>query len=208
MSYVPSAFRINDLAKSHELIAANSFGLLVVETGNGPSLSHLPFLLDRERGAMGHLRCHVAKANGIWRDIAGKSVSAVFTGPHAYISPDWYANPGLVPTWNYMAAYVTGTASIMDDSTLDSFLWVLSDREEGRIPGKKPWTMDRVDGDALAQMRKAIVGIDIAITRIDGKSKMSQNRGADDREGVARALRDLGGEDALAVATLVEGVDR
>ena len=208
MSYVPSAFRIDDLAKSHELMAANSFGLLVVETGNGPSLSHLPFLLDRERGPMGHLRCHVAKANGIWRDIAGKSVAAVFTGPHAYISPDWYANPGLVPTWNYTAAYVTGTASIMDDSALDSFLWVLSDREEGRIPGKKPWTMDRVDADALAQMRKAIVGIDIAITRIDGKAKMSQNRGADDRKGVAGALRDLGGEDALAVAELVEGVDR
>jgi len=208
MSYVPSAFRINELSRSHDLIAANSFGLLIVETGNGPSLSHLPFLLDRERGSMGHLRCHVAKANAIWRDIADQPVTAVFSGPHAYISPDWYANPGLVPTWNYSAAYVTGTATIMDDSTLDSFLWVLSDREEGRIVGKKPWTMDRVDGDALAQMRKAIVGIDIGITRIDGKAKMSQNRGADDRKGVVGALRDLGGADALAVAALVEDVDR
>ncbi|MDG2284696.1 MAG: FMN-binding negative transcriptional regulator [Alphaproteobacteria bacterium] len=207
MNYVPNAFRIKDLTTQHELIAANSFGLLITETPDGPGLSHIPFLLDRERGSMGHLRCHVAMANKIWRGIADKPVTAVFSGPHAYISPDWYANPDLVPTWNYTAAYVTGTVAIMDDSALEGFLWVLSDREEGRITGKKPWTMDRVDADALAQMRKAIVGIDIEITRIDGKAKMSQNREADDRDGVVRNLRDLGTPDALAVANLVDTID-
>lgn len=206
MNYVPNQFRVEDLSAQHEMIAANSFGLLITESSDGPGMSHLPFLLDRERGSLGHLRCHVAMANKIWRGIAGKPVTAVFSGPHAYISPDWYANPNLVPTWNYAAAYVTGTATIMDDGALDAFLWVLSDREEGRIAGKKPWTMDRVDADALTQMRKAIVGIDIEITKIDGKAKMSQNRDAEDREGVVRNLRDLGSSDALAVAALVDAV--
>jgi transcriptional regulator len=207
MNYVPSAFRIEDLAAKHELIASNSFGLLITQSSDGPELSHLPFLLDRERGSLGHLRCHVAKANKIWRDIADRPVTAVFSGPHAYISPDWYANPNLVPTWNYTAAYVTGTATLMDDDALDAFLWVLSDREEGRIAGKKPWTMERVDAGALAEMRKAIVGIDIEITNIDGKAKMSQNREANDRDGVVRNLRGLGSPDALAVAALVDAIN-
>ena len=210
-TYVPRAFREEDLAAQHDLIEANSFGQLAQATReivSGPDalgISHLPFRLDRARGVAGHLRCHVAKANPIWRTIEQARVLAVFSGPHAYISPDWYASPDMVPTWNYTAAYVHGRARLMEDSELDQLLRDLTDTEEARITDKAPWSVDKVAPEVYASMRPTIVGIDIAITTIDGKSKMSQNRLAADRAGAMAGLRGLGSPDALAVAALIEG---
>lgn len=208
MTYLPTAFRIDDQRDAHRLIQDNNFGILIASGADGIAASHLPFVLDPDRGAHGHLRCHVAKANPIWRALESGPVLAVFSGPHAYISPDWYASENLVPTWNYTAAYVHGEGRVMGAEALDTLLNDLTTAEETRLAGKAPWSVASVPEASLAPMRKAIVGIDIEITRIDGKSKMSQNRASGDRKGVVGALRDLGGENALAVAALVEAADR
>jgi transcriptional regulator len=204
MTYVPRAFHVEELSARQDLITANNFGMLIVAGVEGLRVSHLPFLLDRDRGTLGHLRCHVAKANPIWCEIEAAKLLVVFSGPHAYISPDWYANPSLVPTWNYTAAYVHGQAREMTDDELDTLLADLTVAEESRITNKTPWSVDAVPAETYEQMHRAIVGLDIAITAIDGKAKMSQNRGADDRDGVVEALRGLGTPDAKAVAGLIE----
>jgi transcriptional regulator len=204
MIYAPPAFHVEELSARQDLITTNNFGMLIVAGTEGLRVSHIPFLLDRDRGSLGHLRCHVAKANPIWRKIEASSLLAVFSGPHAYISPDWYANPSLVPTWNYTAAYVHGQARTMANDELDTLLADLTVAEESQITNKAPWSVDAVPAETYEQMRKSIVGLDIAITAIDGKAKMSQNRGADDRAGVVEALQGLGTPDARAVAGLIE----
>ncbi|MDA0341561.1 MAG: FMN-binding negative transcriptional regulator [Proteobacteria bacterium] len=208
MTYVPRAFHVEELSARQDLITDNNFGMLTVAGAEGLQVSHLPFLLDRDRGTFGHLRCHVAKANPIWREIEAAKLLAVFSGPHAYISPDWYANPDLVPTWNYTAAYVHGQARQMTDDELDTLLADLTVAEESRITNKTAWSVDAVPAETYEQMHRAIVGLDIAITAIDGKAKMSQNRGADDRAGVVEALQGLGTPDARAVAGLIETYNR
>lgn len=207
MTYVPRAFQLEEPDTAHGLIEDNNFGMLIAPGEDGMLVSHLPFVLDRDRGSHGHLRCHVAKANPIWRAVGVGPLLAVFSGPHAYISPDWYANPNLVPTWNYTAAYVHGDGRVMPGDALDQLLLDLTNAEEARITNKTPWSVDSVPEASLAPMRQAIVGIDIAITKIDGKAKMSQNRGKDDRAGVIRGLRGLETPEASAVAKIVAAVD-
>jgi transcriptional regulator len=207
MTYVPRHFEIKDQGGSHRLIEESNFGMLITSGSGVLEVSHLPFVLDKDRGSLGHLRCHVAKANPIWRAIEAGPLLAVFSGPHAYISPHWYPNPNLVPTWNYTAAYVHGRGRLMDGDALDQLLLDLSNAEEARITNKEPWSVADVPETSYAPMRQAIVGIDIEITQIEGKAKMSQNRGKDDQAGVVKGLQGLGTSNALAVAALVEGIN-
>lgn len=207
--YVPRHFSQTDPAVLHELIDQYSFGLLVVNTPDGPEAAHLPFVLDRQRGPQsndnGSLRCHVARANPIWQALENEqTVLAVFTGPHTYISPDWYDSPQLVPTWNYAAVHAYAKPKLMDDTELVKLLDDLSAVNENRLLPKPPWTNGKLPEDFFAKLRKAIVGIDLEITRLEGKSKMSQNRSAADRARVMRELEALGGESQLAVASLME----
>ena len=116
--YIPRHFAFPDGAESrlHDLIEAHNFGLLVAGGDDGaPEAAHLPFVLDRARGPLGTLIAHVARANPIWRRLApGREVLIVFQGPHAYVSPDWYAASGLVPTWNYVAVHGYGVPRLLD----------------------------------------------------------------------------------------------
>src|SRR4051812_36029868 len=101
--YVPTAFAETDPAKLHDFIEAHSFGLLVSAPGGVPVATHLPLLLERSTGPHGCLVGHVARANPQWEGLDGKPVLAVFSGPHAYVSPAWYESENVVPTWNYVA---------------------------------------------------------------------------------------------------------
>ena len=204
MAYIPDAFAEFDRAALRALVTAHNFGLLIASDNTGMQVVHLPFLLDPERGHHGHLRCHVARANPIWRIVDTARLLAVFTGPHAYISPNWYRTPDLVPTWNYAAVYADGRGRVMDEPELDAALYDLAAQEEARLAAANPWTLDRISPETHAAMRRAIVGIDIAITGLHGKRKMSQNRSAADRAGVVDALRALDGPDPLAVASLID----
>jgi transcriptional regulator len=199
--YVPPHFAETDLTKLHDFIERHSFGLLVSQLGDEPFASHLPFLLDRTSGPHGALIGHVARANPHWKELVGLPVLAVFSGPHAYISPTWYEAPNTVPTWNYTAVHIIGQATLLDDK--DAVRDVVTRtvaRYESPMP--QPWTFDgtSVFADRLLDQ---IVGFRIAIERIEGKMKLNQNHPAERREKVIRALRDRGGADEVAVAELM-----
>jgi len=113
--YIPAAFNQADQDKLYDFIQLNSFGLLVSQVDSEPFASHLPFLLDRSSGPNGSLVGHMAFANPQWCHADNQNVLAVFSGPHAYISPTWYGVENVVPTWNYLAVHVYGRFQVIHD---------------------------------------------------------------------------------------------
>lgn len=214
--YLPKQFVNDDLAALHDLIEQRVFGLLVVRSARAnppivprddtPDVAHIPFVLDRGEGSCGRLRAHFARANPIWQAFDGKAEAlAVFAGPDTYISPDWYATPHQVPTWNYIAVHAAGRPRVMaDDDDVHRLLEDLVARSEARLPGKKPWTMDKVPAEIYGRMRKAIVAFEMPIERIEGKWKLNQNRAPADRLGVIAALETLDDANACAIARAMD----
>jgi transcriptional regulator len=200
--YLPSAFRESDPAKLFEFIEQNSFGLLVSQAGQEPFATHLPFLLKRSLGPSGSLIGHLARANPHWREAEDQTVLAVFSGPHAYVSPSWYEADNVVPTWNYVAVHVYGTFRVLrDENSLAEILRNMVKHYESSLP--RPWTFDPA-GEFAQQMMKAVVGFQIEISRIEGKWKLNQNRPAEQRQKVRAVLRGSTDEDARAIADLME----
>jgi transcriptional regulator len=194
--YIPSHFRESDERVLAEFIDAHSFGTLVTIERGLPFASHVPFLYDRE----GHtLHAHLARANPQWQQIADNAeVLVIFQGPHGYVSPTWYAKPG-VPTWNYTAVHVYGRARAVDDAAATGrHVEKLAARFERGSAA--PWVPE-YDPRMLA----GIVGIEIAIREIQGKFKVSQNRSAEDRTRVAARLEARGTDESTALAKLVAG---
>src|SRR5207244_5542732 len=116
-TYGPPDFAESDRDTLHDFIERYSFGLLVSQVGGVPFATHLPFLLDRTAGPNGTLIGHVARANPHWRELASQTALAVFSGPHAYISPTWYEATNVVPTWNFAAVHATGRAELVEDTS-------------------------------------------------------------------------------------------
>ena len=204
--FTPDAFRIDDAARQHALIRDNPLALLVASTAQGLEASHVPMLLDEPAHGTPQLRFHLAAPNPLVDALDGDAeVLCIFQGPEAYVSPDWYRNPKLVPTWNYAAVHTYGRPQPVDDAQLLTLLIDLSARQEGTLD-KTPWTVDKLDTDAFTRMRRAIVGFHMPIDRIQGKWKMSQNRNRDDQRGVVAALGDLGTEAATRVAREMESL--
>lgn len=198
--YVPRHFAQTEHQQLFDLIESYAFGLLVTTSGNGPEAAHLPFMLNRTEHT---LRCHVARANPIWQNLENnnnKNTLAIFTGPHAYVSPDWYQSAGLVPTWNYAAVHVYGQTRLLDKHELQQLLTDLSQQNEAQLLPKQPWLVDKVPTDQYEKMLRAIVGIEITITQLQGKWKLSQNRQPVDSQGVQQALQGLDNDNAAAVA--------
>jgi transcriptional regulator len=131
-----------------------------------------------------------------------------FLGPDAYISPDWYASEGLVPTWNYVAVEATGVARELDRPALQQLLDDLSAQEEARLRPKQPWTLDKVPEARLEAMLNAIVGFSVRLEELEGKLKLSQEKKAEDFDAVVRALEESDGAPARAVATAMRRVKR
>jgi transcriptional regulator len=206
--YVPRHFSQDDTAVAHDLIRSNVFATLVTEVSGRLDATHVPVVLDAERGALGSLRFHLARANPTSKALTNdREALMVFVGPHTYISPDWYANENLVPTWNYAVVHAYGVPRTLDDAELRRLLGDLSASQENRLP-KTPWTTDKMRPELVDKMRKAIVGFDLPITELQGKWKFNQNRSADDRAGVVAALEELRGESKLAVAATMRMLDR
>jgi transcriptional regulator len=201
--YIPSAFAETDLATLHGFIEQNSFGLLVSQVEGKPFATHLPFLLDRHSGPHGALIGHVARANPHWQHLAEQTVLAVFSGPHAYISPTWYEADNVVPTWNYVAAHVYGRAEIIEDESglLDIVQKSVQLFERG-MP--QPWSLDG-STTFMKRMLAQIVGFRIEIENIEGKWKLNQNHPVERRTKVIRALQERGHENASAVARMMQG---
>ena len=185
--YLPKSFQIEDLAELHGFMRAYNFASLITQHQGAPFASHLPFLLDAERGPHGTLLAHLARANPQWRDFDTTSEALViFQGPHAYISPSWYETHPSVPTWNYAVVHAYGVPRIVEDhATLHHMLQVLVDTHEAAFA--RPWRMD-LPHDYLDKMMRAVVVFEIEITRLEGKLKLSQNRSEHDQHHVAEAL--------------------
>jgi transcriptional regulator len=199
--YIPKHFTIAETAACHRVIAANGFAELVTLDDAGlPFASHLPFLIDPERGANGTLIAHMARANPQWQHFAnGKPTLAMFHGPHAYISPAWYATHPAVPTWNYIAVHAYGVPKIVDaPADVENILRRLVDANEAA--NGTAWSMEALTDRYLGGMMRAIVAFEIPIDRLEGKAKLSQNRDATDQARVAEALAASGDPSAQAMS--------
>ena len=200
--YVPAAFAETDPAKIHESNRRHGFAVLTSQGVGDLFASHLPLILDVEIGPHGSLVGHMARANPQWRRFEGE-VMAVFSGPHAYVSPSWYEAEGTVPTWNYVAAHAYGTFHVVEDR--DGLLGLLRRSVTAyESPRPEPWTFDESDPH-VETMLKAIVGFRIEITRLDGKWKLSRNQPEGRRRRVIRALSGRPDQDSKAIADLMEG---
>jgi transcriptional regulator len=180
--YAPKPFAVADRRALLSFIEREPFGILVSSAQAKPFATHVPFIVCDDGEAL-TLGLHVAKANPHWQSVEGQEVLAIFHGAHAMISAGWYAQPqDSVPTWNYAAVHCTGHARITDAAGTARILERMVERFE------PSWRMEQADASYVARMQQAIVGIEIAVSSIEGKFKYSQNRTPEDRERVIRAL--------------------
>jgi transcriptional regulator len=204
--YVPKHFESADPAWCHALMRAQTFAAMITADDAGaPCATHLPFLVDPTRGPLGTLRGHVARANPHWRYLAaGRATLVVFAGAHAYVSPSWYATQPSVPTWNYVAVHATGTGTLLEDpARVRVLLADLVRAHEGTGPGA--WSLEALPADYLDGMQRGIVAFEIAIERLEGKAKLSQNRSAVDQARTREALAAADDPLARAVSALMAG---
>lgn len=209
--YTPAHFAETRADVMHALMAAHPLGTLVTLTPAGLDANHIPFEIDPSVTAAaphGTLLAHVARANPVWRDTrAGVDALVIFQGPQAYITPTWYvetkpAGGKVVPTWNYCVVHAHGPLIVRDDPAwLRGQLERLVRRHESTRPA--PWHLSDAPADFIEKQIAAIVGIEIPITRMAGKWKVSQNRPAADRAGVVAGLEASHHADAAAMADLV-----
>jgi transcriptional regulator len=182
--YVPNHFSITDEEEIFSFLDANAFGQLISIADQRLTASHLPFLVSDNRK---HLRCHLARQNPHWQQLEDQQVLVTFQGPHDYISPGWYQTAG-VPTWNYQALHIYGRCRVFDQSeALATVVEALTKRYESGFD--TPWEPQYRDA-----MLKAIVGVEIEIEEIQCKYKLSQNRPAQDHQGVIDKLDQSGSE--------------
>ncbi|PWU30376.1 MULTISPECIES: FMN-binding negative transcriptional regulator [unclassified Pseudomonas] len=193
--YLPEHFRESRVDELHRLIQAHPLGMLVHASGGALDADHIPFELLPGEGAHGLLRAHVARANPLWRHADGSEVLLVFRGAEHYISPNWYPSKHVaheqVPTWNYQVVHVRGTLRVVDD---ERFVRGLVGRltrthEAGEA---RPWRMADSTPEFIAGMLARVVGIEVEIQALVGKSKLSQNKVADDVRGAAARLDEEG----------------
>lgn len=197
--YLPKSFEVTDSHKLAEIMRRFSFATLITTADGVPFATHLPILHRSQPGTAGVLVGHVARANPQWQHFANSMESlAIFSGPHAYVSPTWYATELAVPTWNYIAVHVYGVPRVIDDEVwLVALLDEMVERYEANRP--QPWP-NQLPEDFRRNLLKSIVGFEMPISRIDGKFKLSQNRPEQDRNNVVRELNGSSNPEARAVA--------
>lgn len=206
--YVPEHFREDRLPELHSLIAAARLAQLVTHGVDGLFATALPMWLDRAEGPRGTLYGHVARANPHWRLAQDGDALAIFMGPDAYISPSWYASKAehgkVVPTWNYVAVHAYGPVEFFEDAER---LHVLVNRltQKHEQSQAQPWAVEDAPTDYIAGMLRAIVGVRLPISRLEGKRKLSQNRSTEDRHGVAAGLAASPDALDLSMSRLIPG---
>ncbi len=189
--YVPPAFREDDRQILHEVMRGARLSSLVTATAEGLIATPLPLLLDEAEGERGVLYGHVARANPQWQKQPLGEALAIFMGPDAYVTPSWYPSKAehgkVVPTWNYSAVHAYGPVEFFTDE--DRLLAVVTRLTQlHEAPREAPWAVSDAPGDFIKAQLRGIVGLRLPIARLEGKRKLSQNRNAADRAGVARGL--------------------
>ncbi|MBM3347092.1 MAG: FMN-binding negative transcriptional regulator, partial [Betaproteobacteria bacterium] len=178
--YIPPHFAQPDIASLHALMRAHPLATLVTLGPDGLDANHVPLQLSTEHGEHGLLSGHLPRANPAWREhAANRNVLAVFHGPEAYITPSWYtskqATGKVVPTWNYVTVHAHGRLRAIDDGQwLRRHLEQLTRAQESRFP--HPWAVADAPASYTGLLMRGLVGIEISITRLEGKWKVSQNR--------------------------------
>ena len=200
--YNPPHFTSTDPTWLDWLAEHHPFGTLVSEVENAPFASHLPVLYKRTDGEV-TLTGHWARPNPQWREIESQRALFLFQGPHAYISPRWYADtPKQVPTWNYVAAHVYGTIRLIQEGPeLEQIVVSLAEKFESGAT--TPWSFANSDPANRARLR-GIVGFELRSTSVQVKLKLNQNHPVANVAGVIAGLRDTGSEEAAAVAALMQ----
>ncbi len=205
--YVPQANEEKRLPILHQLIKSEPLAALVTMSSNGMIASHLPMVLEEDGGELGTLRGHVALANLQWRDLnASVDALAIFAGPQHYITPSWY--PGklehgkVVPTWNYVVVHAYGALKVIQNEEwlMTHLVQLTTESEAG---AELPWKVTDAPVDFIRSLLNGIVGFEIAINRLEGKWKVSQNRTERDRHGVVAGLAELNTPESLAMKKLV-----
>jgi len=207
--YVPAAFTVDDPAEISAMLAAYPMAQLVTMTDDGLVATPLPLLYEPSYDGLGSLVGHVARANRQWAKASSAvEALAIFTGPNAYISPNWYPSKAehgkVVPTWNYETVHVRGSFVAHDDPVWTRALVTrLTQRHESQFDA--PWAVADAPPEYIDSMVKAIVGIEVVITSVQAKRKLSQNRPPADVDGTIAGLTAVGGESA-AVADAMRSI--
>ncbi|MDQ2187184.1 FMN-binding negative transcriptional regulator [Alcaligenaceae bacterium A4P071] len=186
--YTPKPYENKIENELHASMRAWSFATLITHGPTGSQATHLPFLLDTERGTHGTLTTHLARANPQLADLQSNAPALViFTGPHAYVSPSWYENQRTFPTWNYAAIHVRGVPRCIEDAleirnVLERTVQIYDEPLGGS------WRFDAMSEDLVLPRLRAIVAVEIPIDSLEGKFKFNQDKSAADRIGVIEAL--------------------
>jgi transcriptional regulator len=209
--YLPKHFEETRVDVLHELIKAQPLGAIVVVTDAGLDANHIPFEIDPEPAPFGTLRGHVARANPLAKHASDADALVIFQDAGAYISPGWYVSKQehgkVVPTWNYVVVHAHGPLRVIDDTEwLRAFVTKLTNHHERSFAD--PWKVTDAPADYVESMLKGIVGIEVPISRLVGKFKVSQNRPAQDRASAAERLLREGGADRAAMAERIRQASR
>ena len=204
--YNPPHFAVEDRAEIYAMVRACRLANLVTASASGLVATPLPMVLDESESEHGVLYGHIARANLHWKEAPQQDALVIFSGPDAYISPNWYASKTrdgkVVPTWNYLAVHAYGPVEFFHEpERLLDLVTRLTAIHEADQP--KPWSPTDAPSEFIQSQLRGIVGIRIPITRIEAKRKMNQNRSAEDRAGVIRALSASESETDRAVAKLI-----
>jgi len=192
----------------HELIRERPLSTLVTLSSNGLNANHIPLHISGEATPYGILRGHVARSNPVWNDFDSEvEVLAIFHGPDSYITPSWYPTKKetgkVVPTWNYAVVHAYGTMRVIDDPAwLRTLLETLTDQNERKF--SKPWKVSDAPFQYTSKLIETIVGIEIVITKLSGKWKVSQNQPPQNQAGVITGLENSKLSDAPSMASLMK----
>jgi transcriptional regulator len=210
--YIPKHFEEPKIEVMHQLMRAHPLATLVTLASTGLNANHIPFLLSPEPAPYGALQGHVARANPVWTDLAREvEVLAIFHGPEHYITPSWYATKQetgkVVPTWNYITVHAYGALRVVDDAAwLRDQLAALTAHNEAGFA--QPWKITDAPEEFIEKLTGAIVGIEIVITKLQGKWKLSQNQPPRNRAGVIAGLESVGTEQALDMAESIAKAEK
>jgi transcriptional regulator len=207
--YTPAQFKVEDVGEAHALMRAHPFAILVTQGADGLVATHLPTVLKVDgANPLGRIECHLARPNPQWKGFAADTDALlIFQGPEAYVRPGWYPSKAehgkVVPTWNYAVVHAYGRLEVVNEQA-----WLLAHVDElsrqQEAPYEARWLTSDAPENFLAMMTRGIVGLRLAITRLEGKVKMSQNREARDRAGVVQGLMERAKGQDVATAALVD----
>lgn len=209
--YIPHHFEETRADVMHALMRAHPLATLVTLASDGITANHIPLLLSGIQPPYGVLQGHVARANPLWRDLLSTDVLAIFQGPEAYITPSWYPakkeTGKVVPTWNYVIVHAHAELRVVDDANwLKAHLTHLTATHEAGF--QTPWALSDAPEEYIERLIGGVVGIELTITRLSGKWKVSQNQPAENQAGVVQGMQARGSENDMLMASLVADASR